>query len=283
MLATLTHPEALRDRVAGWKRAGLRIGLVPTMGNLHAGHHSLVELARAHADRVIASVFVNPAQFGPEEDYARYPRTLEADAAGLEAAGCDALWLPDVATMYPFGLEAAVQIHVPGLSAVLEGAHRPGHFDGVCTVVARLFHQVQPDLAAFGKKDYQQLLVVRRMVADLGFPIRLLDGDIVREADGLALSSRNRYLSDPERALAPTLYRTLQWMRDAALAGTPRAALEANADAALRAAGFTPDYAALRAPDLSPPDDGARGPRVALIAARLGTTRLIDNLEFTLA
>ena len=185
----------LRARIAEWKRAGLRVGLVPTMGNLHAGHHSLVRLAREHADRVVASVFVNPTQFGPNEDFSRYPRTPEADAEGLAAAGCDLLWMPTVETMYPFGADGAVRIRVPGITDVLEGAHRPGHFDGVATVVARLFLQVQPDVAAFGRKDYQQLAVIRYLVRDLAFPIELLAGETLREADGLAMSSRNQYLA----------------------------------------------------------------------------------------
>ena len=150
MIETVSELAALRRQIGAWKRAGLRIGFVPTMGNLHAGHYSLVQLARAHADRVVASIFVNPTQFGPNEDFARYPRTPETDAAGLAAAGCDLLWLPSVATMYPYGAEATVQVRVPGVTEVLEGAHRPGHFDGVATVVARLFNQVQPDLAVFG-------------------------------------------------------------------------------------------------------------------------------------
>ena len=152
MLETFEDLAALRARVADWKQQGLRVGFVPTMGNLHAGHHSLVELVRRHADRVVASVFVNPTQFGPNEDYARYPRTPAEDAAGLDGAGCDALWMPSVETMYPFGAEQAVRIRVPGITDVLDGAHRPGHFDGVCTVVARLFNQVQPDVAVFGRK-----------------------------------------------------------------------------------------------------------------------------------
>jgi pantoate--beta-alanine ligase len=187
-----TRLDALRARIAGWKREGLRVGFVPTMGNLHAGHYSLVELARREADRVVASVFVNPTQFGPNEDFSRYPRTPEADATGLEAAGCDLLWLPSVETMYPYGVDGTVQVRVPGVSDVLEGAHRPGHFDGVATVVARLFNQVQPDVAAFGRKDYQQLAVIRYMVRDLAFPIALLAGETRREADGLAMSSRNQ-------------------------------------------------------------------------------------------
>ena len=280
MIETITELAALRERIRGWKRAGLRIGFVPTMGNLHAGHYSLVALARQQVDRVVSSVFVNPTQFGPNEDFTRYPRTPDADTTGLQAAGCDALWLPDVAAMYPYGVELAANIHVPGVSAVLEGAFRPGHFDGVCTVVARLFNQVQADVAVFGKKDYQQLAVIRQMVADLHFPIEIVGGEIVREANGLAMSSRNQYLSDDERATAAVIHRTLHAMRDAARDGVPRQQVEADADAVLRDAGFVPDYAVLRRPDFSEPADGEGGARVALIAARLGRTRLIDNLEF---
>ena len=280
MIETIFELARLRDRVGEWKRDGLRVGFVPTMGNLHAGHHSLVEIAKPHADRVVASVFVNPTQFGPNEDFARYPRTPERDAAGLEAAGCDALWLPKVETMYPFGTESAVRMHVPNVGDALEGAHRPGHFDGVATVVARLFNQAQADVAVFGRKDYQQLAVIRAMARDLAFPLDIVAAPTMREADGLAMSSRNQYLSAQERPVAATIYRTLQAMRDSILAGNPRAEAESNADAELRAAGFLPDYAVVRRPDLSDPTDGEPGPRVALIAARLGGTRLIDNLEF---
>ncbi|MFN7182700.1 MAG: pantoate--beta-alanine ligase [Thermomonas haemolytica] len=282
MIETISRLDALRARVAGWKREGLRVGFVPTMGNLHAGHYSLVALARRHADRVVSSVFVNPTQFGPNEDFTRYPRTPEADTRGLQDAGCDVLWLPEVEAMYPFGVELAAKVHVPGVSAVLEGACRPGHFDGVCTVVTRLFNQVQPDVAAFGRKDYQQLAVIRQLVADLQMPVEILAGEIVREPDGLAMSSRNQYLSPQERALAPVIHHTLLAMQAAAQARTPRAQVEAAADAALRAAGFVPDYAVLRHPDFREPADGEAGPRVALIAACLGRTRLIDNLEFDL-
>ena len=282
MIQTLTRLEQLRATISAWKREGLRVGFVPTMGNLHAGHYSLVTLARQHADRVVSSVFVNPTQFGPNEDFTRYPRTPEADTRGLAAAGCDALWLPEVEAMYPFGVELAAKIHVPGVSGVLEGACRPGHFDGVCTVVTRLFNQVQPDVAAFGRKDFQQLAVIRQLVADLQMPVEILAGEIVREDDGLAMSSRNQYLSPDERAIAPAIHRTLLAMRAAALAGAPRARVEAEADAALRSAGFVPDYAVVRHPDFSEPADGEGGPRVALVAARLGRTRLIDNVEFQL-
>jgi pantoate--beta-alanine ligase len=280
MIETITELDALRARVNGWKREGLRVGFVPTMGNLHAGHYSLVMLARQYADRVVSSVFVNPTQFGPNEDFTRYPRTPEADTTGLEGAGCDVLWLPTVESMYPFGVELAARINVPGVSGVLEGAHRPGHFDGVCTVVTRLFNQVQPDVAAFGKKDFQQLAVIRQMVTDLAFPIEILGGSIVRESDGLAMSSRNQYLSADERPVAAEIRRTLLAMRDAVASGQSRAEAEAEASRRLAAAGFAVDYAAVRRPDLSEPEDGEKSARVALIAAKLGRTRLIDNLEF---
>ena len=280
MIEIATELDALRSRIGDWQRDDLRIGFVPTMGNLHAGHHSLVSLMRGQVDRVVASVFVNPTQFGPGEDFARYPRTPDEDAAGLEAVGCDLLWLPSVDAMYPYGIDGAVRVHVPGITDVLDGAHRPGHFDGVCTVVARLFNQVQPDVAAFGRKDYQQLAVIRHLVRDLAFPVELLAAPIVREADGLAMSSRNRYLTPPQRKAAPEIHRVLQTMRDGLAAGKSGAAVEAEARAALERAGFAVDYAVVRRPDLDEPADGERGDLVALIAARLGATRLIDNLEF---
>ncbi len=278
-IETITALDRLRACVGGWKRAGLRVGFVPTMGNLHAGHQSLITLAREQADRVVASVFVNPTQFGPGEDFARYPRTPEQDTAALAAAGCDALWLPPVDTMYPYGADATVQVRVPGVTGVLEGEHRPGHFDGVATVVARLFNQVQPDIAVFGRKDYQQLAVIRYLVRDLAFPVGVIAAATLREPDGLAMSSRNQYLSAAERPRAAEIQRVLQAMREAHLTGAARTEVESAALARLRSAGFEPDYAALRRPDLSLPDDGDIGPRVALVAAKLGRTRLIDNLE----
>ncbi|KAF1726632.1 MULTISPECIES: pantoate--beta-alanine ligase [Pseudoxanthomonas] len=280
MIETITELDALRARVREWRQQGLRVGFVPTMGNLHAGHYSLVMLARQYADRVVSSVFVNPTQFGPNEDFTRYPRTPEADMSGLEGAGCDVLWLPTVESMYPFGVELAANVHVPGVSSVLEGAHRPGHFDGVCTVVSRLFNQVQPDVAAFGKKDYQQLAVIRQLVTDLAFPIQILAGSIVREPDGLAMSSRNQYLSADERPRAAEIRKTLIAMRENLVAGTPRAQVEIEAGRQLAAIGYEVDYTVIRRPDLSEPQDGEQGARVALVAAKLGRTRLIDNLEF---
>jgi pantoate--beta-alanine ligase len=283
MIETISELTALRARIGEWKRNGLRVGFVPTMGNLHAGHHSLIALARRHADRVVASVFVNPTQFGPNEDFARYPRTPEADAVGLQSAGCDLMWLPSVETMYPFGPETTVQVRVPVVTETLEGAHRPSHFDGVATVVARLFNQVQPDVAVFGRKDYQQLAVIRYLARDLAFPIEIIAGETLREADGLAMSSRNQYLSVEERQVAPTIHHTLENMAAAIRARSPRTQVEARAAADLAAAGFTVDYSVVRRPDLAEPQDGVPGPRVALIAARIGRTRLIDNLEFAVA
>jgi len=280
MIDTVIELSRLREIVNGWKREGLRVALVPTMGNLHAGHYSLVTLARQYADRVVSSVFVNPTQFGPNEDFTRYPRTPEADTTGLEQAGCDVLWLPTVESMYPFGVALAASVNVPGISSLLEGAHRPGHFDGVCTVVSRLFNQVQPDVAAFGKKDYQQLAVIRQMVEDLAFPIQIVGGEIVRETDGLAMSSRNQYLNAEQRPVSTTIHQVLLGMREGFIAGKTRSLIEAEATAALQAAGFQVDYAVLRLPDLSEPADANDGTRVALIAARIGNTRLIDNLEF---
>ena len=284
MIEVIDRLEALRERVATWKRDGLRVGFVPTMGNLHAGHHSLVHLAREHVDRVIASVFVNPTQFGPNEDFARYPRTPQADVDGLAAAGCAVAWMPTVETMYPHGVEASVRVAVPGVTEVLEGAHRPGHFDGVATVVARLFNQVQPDVAVFGRKDYQQLAVIRYMVRDLAFPLEVVAGATQREDDGLAMSSRNQYLSPAERATAPILQQALQAMRAALDGGATRIQVEAEARTRLDRAGFDVDYVVVRRPDLGMPEPGPAGsgePLVALVAARLGRTRLIDNIEFT--
>jgi pantoate--beta-alanine ligase len=280
-MRTIASAGELQAEVAAWRRAGRRIGLVPTMGNLHAGHYSLVRLARERADVVVASVFVNPTQFGPNEDFARYPRTPEADAAGLAAEGCDVLFLPAVDALYPYGAERSVRVSVPELSQVLEGAIRPGHFDGVATVVAKLFNLTQPDVAVFGQKDYQQLLVIRRLVRDLGYPIEIVAAPIVREANGLAMSSRNQYLDDAQRAGAGVIYATLKAMRDEARAGAPLGEVEARARAALERGGLVPDYAVVRAAaDLGEPPPERRDGLIGLIAARLGPTRLIDNLAF---
>ncbi|MDQ7996769.1 MAG: pantoate--beta-alanine ligase [Luteibacter sp.] len=280
-MQTVTDAAALRATVRGWRAAGHNVGFVPTMGNLHAGHHSLLKLARARADRVVASVFVNPTQFGPGEDFERYPRTLAQDQAGLAEAGCDILFAPEVSTMYPFGPAASVSIHVPVITDTLEGAHRPGHFDGVATVVAKLFSLVQPDLAVFGQKDFQQLKVIERMVADLSLSVKVMSAPTLRDEDGLAKSSRNQYLSTQERARAPQIYATLTQMRDLFGQGHSWQALEQAARARLERAGFVPDYVAIRrADDLTEPTAEQRDGLVALVAARLGNTRLIDNLPF---
>ena len=281
MIEAVTEIKRLRALVRSWKKEGKRVALMPTMGNLHEGHFTLVRQARRHADKVVASVFVNPTQFGPNEDFDRYPRTPQADVEGLAAAGCDLAWMPSVAQMYPLGVEMTTRVSVPGtVAAVLEGASRPGHFDGVCTVVSRLFNQVTPDVAVFGKKDYQQLAVIRQLVAEMQFPLDIVGAEIVREDDGLARSSRNQYLDEAARAAAPQLYRVLREMRAACAAGLPRELVEQSASAALTDAGFVVDYAVVRQRDLAEPADDVPGERVALLAARIGSTRLIDNLEF---
>jgi pantoate--beta-alanine ligase len=280
-MQTVQDAAALRAVIRGWRGQGLTVGFVPTMGNLHAGHHSLIKLARARADRVVASVFVNPTQFGPNEDFERYPRTLVQDQVGLAEQDCDLLFAPEVATLYPFGAEGSVSIHVPGLTETLEGAHRPGHFDGVATVVCKLFNLVQPDLAVFGQKDFQQLKVIERMVRDLSLPVKIMAAPTHRADDGLALSSRNQYLTPDQRALAPQVYATLQQMRDLIAKGHAWHVVEQAAASKLARAGFEPDYAAIRrVEDLSEPGEGETEGLVALIAAKLGTTRLIDNLPF---
>ncbi|KGI77905.1 pantoate--beta-alanine ligase [Oleiagrimonas soli] len=278
-MQTVTEIQALRAAVRGWRASGQAVGLVPTMGNLHEGHFSLLKQARARCDRVVASVFVNPTQFGPGEDFERYPRTLAQDQVGLAEHDCDLVFAPSVETMYPFGPEHSVRVQVPRLTETLEGAHRPGHFDGMATVVCKLFNLVQPDVAVFGQKDFQQLRVIERFVRDLGLPVTVLAAPIVRESDGLAMSSRNQYLSPEERQRAVGIHRTLQAMKVWHVAGRSPQAIEQEAAAQLRELGFEPDYAAVRrSADLALPEHGEREHLVALIAARLGSTRLIDNL-----
>lgn len=273
----------LRERLVAMRGSGNRIGFVPTMGNLHSGHYSLIEEARRHAEVVVASVFVNPTQFGPNEDFGRYPRTLKLDADGLAAAGCDVMFVPDSATIYPFGPEQSVRVQVPVVSETLDGAIRPGHFDGVASVVARLFNLVQPDIAVFGRKDYQQLLVIRRMVDDLAFPIRIVGAPIIREANGLAMSSRNQYLSPRQHEQAAVIFQTLTWMKNRHVAGDAPSDIESAAMLRLRDNGFNADYAAIRnvsdLAELPASPTWQQIPAIALIAARLGETRLIDNLD----
>lgn len=266
----------LRSAVAAWRGAGERVALVPTMGALHAGHLALIETGRRHADRVVASIFVNPKQFGANEDLGRYPRQEAADAAMLADAGCDLLWAPSAELMYPAGF--ATTVAVSGVSDRWDGVARPDHFSGVATVVTKLLNQVAPDVALFGEKDWQQLQVIRRLVADLDLPVAIVGVATRRDADGLALSSRNAYLSPDERARAVALPRALTAAAQAIGGGEPATAALARAAAALAAAGFATDYLALVDAETLAPDPAPDRPRRLLAAARLGTTRLIDNV-----
>jgi len=274
----------LRASIKAWREAGETVALVPTMGNLHQGHLSLVALAAQHADRVVVSIFVNPTQFGAGEDFARYPRTLEADARKLSRAHVDVLFAPTVDEMYPRGIEQATSVTVPGLSDDLCGKFRPGHFSGVTSVVGRLFNICMPDVAIFGQKDYQQLLVLQRMVEDLHFPVRLITGITEREPDGLAMSSRNNFLDAEQRATATVIYRSLEKLAEELRAGRrDYPALETAAAANIRAAGMEPDYVAVRDADsLAVPDSRAKR-LVILAAARLAGVRLIDNVLLELS
>ena len=268
----------LRARVGTWRRADQRVAFVPTMGNLHAGHLALVREALRLADRVVVSIFVNPLQFGPSEDFGAYPRTLEQDCALLEAAGTNLLFAPPVAAVYPRGQAGQTRVEVPGISDILCGASRPGHFVGVATVVCKLFNMVQPDLAIFGEKDFQQLLVIRLMTQDLSLPVTIQGLATVREPDGLAMSSRNGYLTREERARAPALYQTLLRAGERLRAGVAIAEVERLAAEEISAAGFGPDYCSVRrAGDLALAGSEDRE-LVVLAAARLGRARLIDNL-----
>ena len=272
----------LRAALQVWRSRGERIGFVPTMGNLHAGHISLLSAARFRADRIVASVFVNPLQFGPSEDFDSYPRTPDEDASLLQGAQCDLLFLPTVLQMYPQGNAQVTRVLVRGLSETLCGAVRPGHFEGVATVVAKLFGIVQPDVAVFGEKDFQQFTIIRRMTQDLSIPVEVIGAATVRAADGLALSSRNRYLRASERSVAPAVYAALRAAVQRIDTGDEDyAAIEAQGLQALASAGMRPDYFAVRdAHSLEAPVDSARD-LVVLAAARLGRARLIDNLRAT--
>lgn len=269
----------LREQLHEWREAGDHVSLVPTMGNLHEGHLGLLKLAREEAERVVVSIFVNPTQFGEGEDYEVYPRTLERDKRRLKRAGVDLLFVPDVETMYPFGTDGATSVTVPVLSEDLCGEVRPGHFEGVTSVVSRLFSLVQPDVAVFGQKDFQQQLIIRRLVADLHLPIRIVSGPTQRHDDGLAMSSRNNYLTEEERAIAPRLYAVLTETGKALQAGKDDfAQLELEAFDALREAGFEPEYVSIRrAENLGAPKRDT-DELVVLAAAWLGKARLIDNV-----
>ena len=277
-MQTIREIAALREAIGAFRAAGERVALVPTMGALHAGHMALIGEAKRVADRIVASIFVNPRQFGPDEDLDRYPRREGADARMLSEAGCDLLWMPTVETMYPAGF--ATTVSVAGISEVLDGAARPGHFDGVATVVAKLFNQVRPDVALFGNKDFQQLAVIRRMVADMDFGIDIVGVQTQRGDDGLALSSRNLYLSDEDRARAVALPRALGVAARAIARGDDaREALDA-AKAALLSAGFdSVDYVALVDAETLAEMPPASHPRRLLAAARIAGTRLIDTIQ----
>lgn len=275
-MQTIRSFEALRSGIADFRSEGASIALVPTMGALHSGHLALIEAAKRPGRKVVASIFVNPRQFGPNEDLSRYPRREMADARLLTEAGCDLLWMPPVEAMYPEGF--ATTISVSGVSEGLDGAARPGHFDGVATVVAKLFNQVRPDIALFGEKDFQQLAVIRRMVADLDFGIEIQGVPTQRDDDGLALSSRNIYLDEAQRAAAVALPRALGVAAKAIARGGDAEGALAAAREALNTAGFEVDYVELvDAATLTAGVDPSRERRL-LAAARIGTTRLIDNL-----
>lgn len=282
----ITHSDlkTLRATLRDWRREGLTVALVPTMGNLHDGHISLLARAREIADRSVVSIFVNPIQFGRGEDYERYPSTLDADRAKLRAAGLDLLFAPNLAELYPGGIEEDTRVTVPALSDILCGEFRPGHFSGVATVVSKLFINTQPDFALFGEKDYQQVMVIRRMVRDLLYPIEIIGMPIIREADGLAMSSRNSYLTPDERRVAAGIFASLT-----RAAGDLReqkhavATLEGRCAEELKAVGMRPEYISVRnAVDLSLPRAGDQD-LIILAAAWLGSARLIDNVRVMLA
>lgn len=279
-MQTITRIADLRALVLEWRLARETIAFVPTMGNLHAGHASLVGAAHHHGNRVVASVFVNPLQFGPNEDFAAYPRTPVDDSALLGELGADVLFLPTVEEMYPKGTAGSTIVDVPELSNILCGAFRPGHFQGVATVVVKLLNLVQPDVAIFGEKDYQQLTIIRHSVEDLCLPVKIVGAPTVRAEDGLALSSRNRYLTEEERSRAPLLYRALDRARrrlesgDGDIADIEREGLEA-----LLVAGFRPDYFEVRMANTLTRPRGRNVDVVVLAAARLSRARLIDNLQ----
>jgi len=275
--------QELEEHLAEWRRQGDHVALVPTMGNLHAGHLSLVQLAREHVERVVVSIFVNPTQFGEGDDFDQYPRTLERDARKLKASAAGLIFAPDVETMYPFGLKDATTVSVPRISENFCGASRPGHFDGVTSVVARLFALVQPDRAVFGQKDYQQQLVIRHMCLDLNLSVAIITGATVREDDGLAMSSRNQYLSESERSTAPMLYEVLSAAGNALQNGRRDfASLESESVTRLTKVGMDVDYFSIRrAQNLESPDRDC-DELVLLAAVRLGDARLIDNTVVTI-
>ena len=280
VMETVSSLHGLRSVIERWKRSGYSIALVPTMGNLHDGHISLLNHARECADRTVVSIFVNPIQFGKGEDYERYPSTLADDKNKLEKYGLDLLFTPDLDQLYPGGTDIDTRVNVPGLSNILCGETRPNHFSGVATVVAKLLSNVQPDMAFFGEKDFQQLLVIKRMVEDLCLPVEIVGLPIVREPDGLAMSSRNAYLSREERHRAPEIYKTLKAAAERLRQGNKSLdEIEKEAFGRLEEAGFRPEYVSIRRTDdlQQPTPEDTR--LSILLAAWLGSARLIDNLK----
>jgi pantoate--beta-alanine ligase len=279
-MQVIGRPGELRRHVHEWRRRSQRVAFVPTMGNLHAGHGTLVQQALELADRVVVSIFVNPLQFGPNEDFAAYPRTPDEDRALLEALQVDALFLPEVEDMYPLGQSTTARVQVPDLDNILCGAVRPGHFVGVATIVTKLLNLVQPDVALFGEKDYQQLLIIQRAATDLCMPMQIVGVPTSREVDGLAMSSRNRYLTADERRLAPRIFQELQRARLALESGSREfEAIELVGQQALVEAGFRPDYFAIRNAETLLVPGAATRDLVVLTAARIGRARLIDNVR----
>jgi pantoate--beta-alanine ligase len=278
-METVTHINEVRTRVAAWRGQGERIALVPTMGNLHAGHAALVKEAQRIAARVVVSIFINPLQFGPNEDFGAYPRTMVDDQALLQRLGADLTFAPAVDEMYPRGQESAARVEVPKISDILCGQFRPGHFIGVATVVNQLFNIVQPDVALFGEKDFQQLAIIRRLVADLHLPLEIIGMPTLREPDGLAMSSRNRYLTTVERAAAPQLYALLQMARQEIELGKSYEDIMRTSFAKLTELGFKPDYFEIRDANTLASPTSKSTELVVLTAARLGRARLIDNIR----
>lgn len=278
-METIVRSSELRRRVSEWRKAGKHVAFVPTMGNLHAGHGNLVTQASQLADRVVVSIFVNPLQFGPNEDFAAYPRTPDEDRRLLESLHADLLFIPEIDDMYPRGQVATARVQVPDLDSILCGAFRPGHFTGVATIVTKLLNLVQPDVALFGEKDYQQLMIIRRAATDLCMPMEIIGVATMREPDGLAMSSRNRYLSEQDRVLAPRIYAELERARQAVESGDHDfEALERAGFASLQGSGFKPDYFSIRdAATLGAAT--ATADVVILTAARIGRARLIDNVK----
>jgi len=274
----VTKKEALRSYVRDWHQQGQSIALVPTMGNLHTGHLQLVKQAKELADKAVVSIFVNPTQFVAGEDFDTYPRTIDKDLENLKAINPDLIFIPDIEEVYPTGLELDTQVVVPELDSIFCGAFRPGHFTGVATVVSKLLNMVQSDIALFGNKDYQQLLVIKKLVTDLCIPVEIIGAETVREASGLALSSRNRYLTQQEREIAVELYQTLSKISDAVKGGHDDFhQLEADAIDYLEDKGFKTEYLSIRnAENLGEP---TAGNLVVLVAAWLGKARLIDNIQ----